>query len=419
MSIVISHPTGNQNVRAVLNSFSETELLTRFITTVAINARAQWLNFLPNRFRQECLRRTYSLPAALVTTHPYLELARIGLSAFGFIKWVQGEYKWASIDSVYKNLDMVTAKKLSSFSSKYNVSAVYAYEDGAFDTFSKAKKLGLKCIYDLPIAYWETSRKLLLDEAERLPQWVNTLGGGILDSRMKLERKTAELELADIIITPGKFVSDSLPIWAKNKKIITSPFGSPMMIDKSSRGLKNRKKKQNQRLRVLFVGSMGQRKGLGDLFNAIKLLNCSNIELVVLGAMLDRSDFYRKEFPDFTYEIGRPHKQVLELMQTCDVFCLPSIVEGRALVMQEAMSQGLPLIITPNTGGDDLILEEQTGFLVPIRSPQAIAEKLSWFLDNRSKLKEMSVLAQEHAGTYTWEKYGMNIVSEIKESLCY
>jgi glycosyltransferase involved in cell wall biosynthesis len=101
---------------------------------------------------------------------------------------------------------------------------------------------------------------------------------------------------------------------------------------------------------------------------------------------------------------------VLELMRSCDVFVLPSIVEGRALVMQEAMSQGLPLIITPNTGGSDLIDEGRTGFLVPIRSPEAIATKLDWLADHREALPEMSLAARSRSQLYSWEHYAQTIV---------
>lgn len=83
--------------------------------------------------------------------------------------------------------------------------------------------------------------------------------------------------------------------------------------------------------------------------------------------------------------------------------------------MQEAMSQGLPIIITEHTGGADLIIEGKTGFLIPIRSADAIAEKLSWFLENKIRLPEMRVHAQTHAATYTWESYGASIVSALKK----
>jgi glycosyltransferase involved in cell wall biosynthesis len=71
------------------------------------------------------------------------------------------------------------------------------------------------------------------------------------------------------------------------------------------------------------------------------------------------------------------------------------------------------LIITPNTGGEDLIHEGITGFLVPIRRPDQIAVKIAWFADNRSALPEMSRAAQVKAGQLTWEMYGKIIVKAI------
>jgi glycosyltransferase involved in cell wall biosynthesis len=147
------------------------------------------------------------------------------------------------------------------------------------------------------------------------------------------------------------------------------------------------------------------------------MLNTLNVELVVMGSLLTDMDFYRSQLPNFTYEPGRSHDKVLELMRSCDVFCLPSIVEGRALVMQEAMSQGLPIIITPNTGGADLIDEGKTGFLVPTRSPELIAEKIAWFLDNRDQIPHMGEMARQKSAGYTWDNYGDHIVRSLNKYL--
>lgn len=103
-------------------------------------------------------------------------------------------------------------------------------------------------------------------------------------------------------------------------------------------------------------------------------------------------------------------------MRTCDVFCLPSIVEGRALVIQEAMSQGLPIIITPNTGAEDLVIDEETGFLVPIRNPDAIADKINWFLANRNKIFQMGKKAKQLADTYSWDSYANKICTVLSSS---
>lgn len=415
--VVLSHPTGNRNVRAVITALAEAGMLGEFDTTIAVNPKALWLKLLPKKVREELLRRSFPLPLKSICTHPVLELSRLMLKNAGLEYFIKREYGWASVDSVYRSLDAATAKRIPQLFKKKNLSAVYAYEDGAISTFTEAKKRGLKCIYDLPIAFWETGKKLLTEEARRIPEWTETLGGGIMDSAEKLERKTKELELADMIVCPGQFVKDSIPLWARDKKITTAPFGSPDANTEDISEREGSNYKANRPLRVLFVGSMGQRKGLGDLFKAVDLLNRTDIELVVMGSMLAPFAFYKSQLSSFVYEPGRSHEQVLKLMHSCDIFCLPSIVEGRALVMQEAMSQGLPLIITPNTGGEDLIIEGSTGFLVPIRSPEAIAEKLTWFLENRSKIREMGEIAKEHARNYTWEKYGNNIINFLKNSL--
>lgn len=81
--------------------------------------------------------------------------------------------------------------------------------------------------------------------------------------------------------------------------------------------------------------------------------------------------------------------------------------------MQEAMSQGLPIIITPNTGGEDLIDEGVTGFLVPIRRADQIAERIVWFADNRQALLAMSRAAQTKAAQLTWEMYGKTIAHAV------
>jgi glycosyltransferase involved in cell wall biosynthesis len=250
---------------------------------------------------------------------------------------------------------------------------------------------------------------LLMEEADRLPAWAETLGGGIKDSERKLQRKTEELQLADIVIGPGDFVLDSIPDWARTKQLIKTPFGSPAQ----STCPVGRLIKSHGKLRVLFVGSMSQRKGLADLFAAIKLLNRSDVELIVMGSPLSSMEFYKTQLPGVTFLPTRSHNRVLDLMQSCDVLCLPSIVEGRALVMQEAMSQGLPIIITPNTGGEDLIVEGETGFIVPIRSPEVIAEKLNWLVENKAAIPQMRQSAFDHAQLYTWETYGANIVSAL------
>lgn len=411
-SLLLTHPAGNQNVRAVLAACEGAGLLGRFATTVAAFEGDGPSRLLPGALRREWQRRRFDIAPAKVLTHPARELARMLAAKAGWHGAVRHEAGFASPDAVFQDFDRFVAARLPALARANGLTAVYAYEDSALHTFRAARSIGLRCIYDLPIAFWETGRRLMQEEAQRLPQWAATLGGGVTDSAAKLERKTEELALADMVVAPSDFVLDSLPDSAVRQRRVLTPFGSPASsIDPDS----FEAPEANRPLRVLFAGSMGQRKGLGDLFAAMRLLAGRSVELVVLGSLLESPEFYRSQYDGFRHEKGRPHAQVLELMRSCDVFCLPSIVEGRALVTQEAMSQGLPVIITPNTGGADLVLEGQTGFLVPIRSPEKIAEKIAWFDQNRRELPAMKAAAMRHAAGYTWQHYGELVVNAVRE----
>ena len=410
MKLLLSHPAGNQNVRAMLDGLQRADMLARFATTVAAQDGSLLMRLVPEKFAKDLLRRRFDVPAEKILQHPWREIARMICVKLGWSHWVRHEEGFASIDGVLQDFDRFVARMLPGVYRTQGAKAVYSYEDSALDSFRKAKSLDMRCVYDLPISYWEVGRRLMEEEAQRLPAWVATLGGGMSDTDDKLERKVKELELADLVVVPSKFVADSLPDWASGKTKVLSPFGSP-----SSSGTWSRTAEDPSRpLRVLFAGSMGQRKGLADLLQAMHLLEGENIELVVMGGPLASLDFYRQQYGGFTYERGRPHAEVLKLMNSCDVFCLPSLYEGRALVMQEAMSQGLPLVITPNTGGEDLVIEGRTGFLVPIRSPEKIAEKLAWFNQNRQELMMMKEQAIRHAASYTWSNYSATVIDAIR-----
>jgi glycosyltransferase involved in cell wall biosynthesis len=159
---------------------------------------------------------------------------------------------------------------------------------------------------------------------------------------------------------------------------------------------------------------MTQRKGLGDLFAAMRLLDRSDIELVVMGSPQAGMSFYRRQYGDFVYEPPRPQPQVLTLMESCDVLALPAIVEGRALVQQEALASGLPLLVTRNAGGEDLVEEGRTGFLVPPRSPEGLAERLDWFAEHPAELALMRPCALKKAAETSWSLYEARVREAVE-----
>jgi glycosyltransferase involved in cell wall biosynthesis len=406
---LVSHPSGNTFVRALIAGLVAHQRLGRFATALGFADEPAWAKILPGGVRSEIRRRRYDLPKELLWSRPVREFARVTGNRLKLRGLTAHETGWASVDAVYRDLDAAVAQHLPVWKNTLGLDSVYAYEDGALETLRTARSLGLVAGYDLPIAYWETLRRLIRQEAERLPQWEPTFKGGTRDSEAKLARKTEELKAAEVVVVPSRFVLDSLPEWArKEKRCVIAEFGTPA-IPEAVRP----PRKPGTKLRVLFAGTMSQRKGLADLFAAIQRLNRPDVELVVMGSLAAPLEFYRSQLADFTYEPTRPHAEVLKLMATCDVLCLPSIVEGRALVQQEAMACGLPLLVTRNAGAEDLVEEGRTGFLVPIASPDAIAERINWFADHASMLHDMGQAARAKAMELTWIRYADRIQQHL------
>jgi glycosyltransferase involved in cell wall biosynthesis len=386
---VVSHPTGNTFVRAFLNQLNDQNQLKKFLTTIGAGEGA---NYLISAFCGK--KRQYATHDKLISRQWVPEVTRL-LSKGNQAK------KRRKTDHSYQALDYKVSRVLSNL----NPQILHAYEDGCSYSFARAKELGIQCSYELPIAHWATVRRLLAEETERYPEWEPTLES-TREPEEKLCRKEEELRLADRITCPSQFVLDSIPLEIRQKiPCQISPFGSP-----PCEAVNAESSPKNHIIKLLFAGSMSQRKGLADLFEAMKLLKGETISLSILGQPSMPKEFYRKQFSEFQYFPPCSNQKVRAIMKEHDAFVLPSIVEGRALVQQEALSCGLPIIVTPNAGGEDLVEEGTTGYMVPIRSPEKIAEAIRTMIENKNHKEEIRSLCQKKARQYSWVSYAQKII---------
>ena len=390
---VVSHPTGNTFVRALLEELQKNQLLRKYYTTIGSGYS---VNPLVKVLSQ---KREYAIPDGKISRQWIPELVRLLARGDQSKKRKRTDHSYLALD-----------KKVSSKLTKLDTQVLHAYEDGAYYSFKRAKELGIQCSYELPIAHWATVRRLLAEEAERYPQWEPTLES-TREPEEKLFRKEEELRMADRITCPSQFVLDSIPSEIKQKTPCQiSPFGSPKSDPPSKEMVTN----SSNCLKLLFVGSMSQRKGLADLFEAMKLVKKEPVTLSVLGQPSLPLEFYRKQFSDFQYFPPCSNQKVREIMMKHDILVLPSIVEGRALVQQEALSCGLSIIATRNSGGEDLVEEGLTGHLAPIRSPEKLALCILKNLEERNSLKEKKVECLKKAKQYSWEEYASKIIDNNK-----
>lgn len=395
MNIVVSHPTGNRNVRAVLKAFEDSNQLQKFITSVATTSKGGWL-----------AQRHYALPRNKIQTHPTRELCRLLLRRFPDTFLTRHESSPLCIDKIYQSMSQQVAAYCKN---SPDVDAIYCYEDGALEAFTAAKELGIRCIYELPIAYGPYARKLTESDVKRLPEWAQTQVG-LSDSEEKMSRKRRELALADTIIVPSDFVEESLEGAVRSQQqILKIPYG----IDPPPQPQGFREGREGSKIQLLFVGALTQRKGLGDIFSALKTLPADSYEFNLIGALCAPLDFYAKQGIKFTYHGMLPRQKVLSMMRQSDLLLLPSIVEGRALVQLEALAMGLPVLATRNAGATDVIKEGETGFIVQASSPESIATVILNLQNNMSQLEQMRHNCIATAHSNTWQIFEDQLVARI------
>ncbi|MEA5503153.1 glycosyltransferase family 4 protein [Halotia wernerae UHCC 0503] len=260
------------------------------------------------------------------------------------------------------------------------VDIIYGFNSACLELFEYAKSSGIRCILDQTLADYSIVHKLLLEEEERWQGWSLT-PFTVSDADLELmQREHREQDLANHIICGSNFVKDSLIArGVDTHKISVVPLGR-IKDEKSAQyqPLTQIPRERGDELRILFVGSVGLRKGIPYLLEALRQIKGKIPFTCKVVGSLEIKPERITEYSDVCDFTGRiPRSQVKDLYTWADVFVLPSICEGSAMVTYEALSLGVPIITTYNSGS--VIRDEIDGFIVPMRSIDAIVGKLVTF----------------------------------------
>ncbi|EHG99154.1 glycosyltransferase, group 1 family protein [Paraprevotella clara YIT 11840] len=175
-------------------------------------------------------------------------------------------------------------------------------------------------------------------------------------------------------------------------------------------------------VRFLFLGEIGERKGVFDILGGISQhkeeLN-GKIKLRIGGNKHETE--LQKQITDngleniVNFEGWVSGDKKIELLNWADVFILPSHNEGLPISILEAMSYGMPVISTP-VGGIPEVVNKQNGILVQPGNEEAIAQSIIHFVEHPSKIAIMGNHSQEVVKTYLPD-YVMSQLKEIYEKL--
>ena len=288
--------------------------------------------------------------------------------------------------------------------------AVWGFNGASLELFQSSKQRQITCILEQTILPKQLEIRHINQEFKRWPDW--ELGLEVRTSPSLLEnREMEEWELADIILAGSDYVRTGLlECGVPNWKIKVIFYG--VDVDRFRQCPKVINGNKNQQLKILFAGQVGLRKGLPDLLQAVSSFNYGEVELKIAGDVVLNKDKLTSYSADRFQFLGRvPRSEMPKLYQWADIFVLPSIVEGSATVIYEALMSGLPVITTPNSGS--IVRNGSDGFIVPARNPDALAKAISIYLKSRSILESHKDATIESRKMASINRYRSDLVEFI------
>lgn len=229
-----------------------------------------------------------------------------------------------------------------------------------------------------------------------------------------IDRELGEYAAADAIFVPSDFVRLTfLEQGVAPEKVKLAPYGVNTAAFRPS-GPKA------ERFTVLFAGQVNYRKGVHHLLKAWREWAPKTAELRIAGgadqnlqALIDRAG----GLPENCVFLGHLDRATLvQEMSRAHALVLPSIEEGLALVMGQAMACGTPVIASRNTGAQTLFTDGVEGFIGPARSPDFLAEAFERLAADPALAQAMGQAALQRAKTFGGaDAYGDRIMAAVRE----
>jgi glycosyltransferase involved in cell wall biosynthesis len=218
------------------------------------------------------------------------------------------------------------------------------------------------------------------------------------------------VQKADVVLCPSKLSASylSTKLSLKNR-VVVIPHGCYLPKEKSIYYPAD--------FSVAHVGTNGPDKGqiyLVQAWQRIKQRAGFSGSLTLVG----RGAGIWQPFGVFPFE--RIDK-IDKIYSSCSVYVQPSVTEGFGIPVLEAMAYARPVIVTEGAGSCELVENGKEGFVVSIRDPDVIMEKLQYFHDNPDEVKRMGQNAREKAKRYDWkiiEKKYQKVIQEVLNEHC-
>lgn len=236
-------------------------------------------------------------------------------------------------------------------------------------------------------AHIREQHRLLAEEESRCGHHVEK------PSAWMIAREEREYQLADQIIVLSSFAKNSFAAGGVEEcKLVLLPLGADVSRFKASKEVvENRRARivSGEPLRVLMVGSFTPQKGALDFIKIAKELH-GKLKFRFVGSIPNDCFWLRDLAGDLIEFIPRvPEFELPDQYEWGDIFVFPTIQDGYAVVIAQALVSALPILATENCSGPDIVKENANGWVFPIRTPEEFIEQLEWCDKNRGSLSAM------------------------------
>jgi alpha-maltose-1-phosphate synthase len=332
------------------------------------------------------------------------------LYALKKISFLRIKISWLN-EQVYRTYSFFAASYIEK---SYNI--IWGFQMVSLKSFIRSKSKGNILLLEYAMTHIDTYMKIMEEE------YLKTRFNGERSNKFSIQMikiLKKEIELADRINVLSSFAKDSfLENGIRKDKIHVTPLSVDTNVFLPKKKLANI---GNSYFKILFVGRIEYLKGVHYLLEAIKKLNLKDVYLSIVGNSTPETEhllYNYKELNNIEFLGQKNKEELVEIYNTHDVLILPSIQESFGLVILEAMSCGVPVIATENTGASDIISDGIDGFIIPIRDPDKIAEKIIFLKENKGYLFKMKQKAREKVlSFYTldhYEKRVKNLIAELE-----
>lgn len=280
-----------------------------------------------------------------------------------------------------------------------DAAAFYGFNSASLELLLALGERGFFRVVEQTIAPRRVERRIMEREEIEYPDWQPSgRRDGALGDYMRREEQ--EWQHSELIVCGSQFVKDGIrECNGPAEKCVVVPYG----VDLGDFGPRDRKRRADRPLRILTVGEVCLRKGSHYVLSAARALG-SRAHFRMVGPM-NLLPGKAKELRQHIEWLGVvPRNQMARQFGWGDVFLLPSLCEGSATVTYEALSAGLPLVVTASTGS--VVEDGVSGFCVPERDVDAIVEALTLLSERDSLLEGMTRAARERAEYASVRAYG-------------